>query len=153
RRGSRLSTRRRPGAMARMAPSASPEEPEGPCGGAERSSEATVSVTVSAVSGQAATCTRPTRRRSARVTPGSSAPWATTRGALWPRRGEIMSSKLAGSLGVEEVGGHHFHGDVDVLQRIGGDQSLADTVRPVLQQAEADVLLQRRAVGGGGDVA
>src|SRR3546814_4038222 len=86
--------------------------------------EATVSVTCSALSGQAATCTRLTRRRSVRMTPGSSAPRWTTRASLWPRSGDMASSKLTDSLGVEEVGRHHLDGDVDVLQGVGGDQVL-----------------------------
>src|SRR3546814_7244568 len=99
-----------------------------------------------------------TSRRSVSVTPGSSALCATRRGWLWPRNGETAcgetaSGILAHSLWIEEVGGHHLDLNVDVLQRVGGDQPLSDAVRPVLQQPEGDVLLQHRAVGGRGDVA
>src|SRR3546814_2289275 len=99
-----------------------------------------------------------TSRRSVSVTPGSSALCATRRGWLWPRNGETAwgetaSGILAHSLGIEEVGGHHLDLNVDVLQRVGGDQPLPDARRPVLQQPEGDILLQRRAVGGRGDVA
>src|SRR3546814_9613694 len=87
------------------------------------------------------------------MTPGSSAPRWTTRASLWPRSGDMASSKLTDSLGVEEVGRHHLDGDVDVLQGVGGDQVLADAFGAVLQQAEGDILLQGRAVGGRGDVA
>src|SRR3546814_4783183 len=84
------------------------------------------------------------------MTPGSSAPRWTTRASLWPRSGDMASSKLTDSLGVEEVGRHHLDGDVDVLQGVGGDQVLADAFGAVLQQAEGDILLQGRAVGGRG---
>src|SRR3546814_3634570 len=74
------------------------------------------------------------------MTPGSSAPRWTTRASLWPRSGDMASSKLTDSLGVEEVGRHHLDGDVDVLQGVGGDQVLADAFGAVLQQAEGDIL-------------
>src|SRR3546814_20608719 len=112
--------------------------------------EATVSVTCSALSGQAATCTRLTRRRSVRMTPGSSAPRWTTRAPLWPRSGDMASSKLTDSLGGEEVGRHHPDGDVDVLQGVGGEQVLADAVGGVLHQAGGGLVRRGRAGGGRG---
>src|SRR3546814_10946804 len=87
------------------------------------------------------------------MTPGSSAPRWTTRASLWPRSGDMASSKLTDSLGVEDVERHHLDGDVDALQGVGGDQVLADAFGAVLQQAAGDILLQGRAVGGRGDVA
>src|SRR3546814_12400616 len=88
--------------------------------------EATVSVTCSALSGQAATCTRLTRRRSVRMPPGSSAPRWTTRASLWPRSGDMASSKLTDSPGGEEVGPHHLDDAVDALQVVGGGARQSD---------------------------
>src|SRR3546814_15278362 len=110
--------------------------------------EATVSVTCSALSGQAATCTRLTRRRSVRMTPGPSAPRWTTRASLWPRSGDMASSKLTDSLGAEEVGRPHIDGDVDVHQGVGGEQVLAEAFGAVPQQAEGSLLAHGRALEG-----
>src|SRR3546814_13717062 len=82
-------------------------------------------------------------RRAVRRWPGWSAPRWTPRASLCPRSGDMASSKLTDSLGVEEVGRHHLDGDVDVLQWVGGDQVLADAFGAVLQQAEGDIQIGR----------